>query len=68
MPTIVLLWCVIALLLAKFHRANPLSQHSQKPYLKYRNRSPEPPVITETVYVCPASKTYFREVISVNPE
>jgi hypothetical protein len=52
--------------IAVMYRATPISRHSGKPLVKYINKSPKPLTLTEVVYVCPESKTYFSRSFSSN--
>lgn len=52
--------------IAVMYRASPLSRHSGKPLVKYINKKPKPLTLTEIVYVCPESKTYFSRSFSAN--
>lgn len=52
--------------IAAMYRAAPISRHSGKPLVKYINKKPSPLTLTEVVYVCPESKTYFSRSFSSN--
>ncbi|MGZ4963480.1 MAG: hypothetical protein ACXWIU_07290 [Limisphaerales bacterium] len=42
--------------------ARPKSKLTGKPMLKYKNRFPDEDVVSEWIYVCPDSKTFFRRI------
>ena len=41
------------------YRAHPRSRHTGKPLMKFNNTKPQWPTLSEIIYVCPDSKTYF---------
>ena len=41
------------------YRACPRSRHTGKPLMKVRNTKPQSPILSEIIYVCPDSKTFF---------
>ena len=44
------------------YRSTPHSRFTGKPLTKYRNAKPGRDVLTELIYVCEDSKTFFRRV------
>lgn len=62
------LWTAVGAFLTLFviqvlaYRSTPRSRFTGKPLMRYRNAKPGRDVLTELIYACEDSKTFFRRV------
>ena len=68
LPVLPALWTAVGafltlcLLQVTAYRSTPHSRFTGKPLIKYRNAKPGRDVLSEFIYVCEDSKTFFRRV------
>jgi hypothetical protein len=68
LPILLALWIASGSFLTLFvvqvlvYRSTPRSRFTGKPLTKYKNAKPARDVLTELIYACEDSKTFFRRV------
>ena len=66
LPVMAVCFMIICTMILRLRLSTPRSRHTGKPMERFRNSSPEGDVLSELIYVCHDSKTFFRRVYAVH--